>query len=198
MAVSRHRKRLRVLSHLMLVARISMPCLLLSMGFNPRYSRLVKGISMPVTAEEIAFSAWQESSRKDIERAFGVLQCRFQVMARPFHAMSLDKMSTTVSTCLIMHNMSVSDRVMEGNVHRVYDPCANVFNDGLCCEDVQDMAENNAEHGAANNDNHVAHAAIGIANAENEFVIQNMIARQENWRDLSDTDEHGRLHAALM
>ena len=49
-----------------------------------------------------------------------------------------------------------------------------------------------------NNDNHIAHAAIGIANEENEFVIQNMIARQENWRDLSDTDEHGRLHAALM
>ena len=83
-------------------------------------------------------------------------------------------------------------------MHTVYDPCANVFNDGLC-EDVQKIAENNAEYGAANNINHIiAHAAIGIANAENEFVIQNMIARQENWRDLSDTDEHGRLHAALM
>jgi Plant transposon protein len=166
-------------------------------GIYPRYSRFVKGIPMPVTAEEIAFSAWQESCRKDIERAFGVLQCRFQVMARPFHAMSLVKMSNTVSACLIMHNMAVSDRVMEGNVHAVYDPCANVFNDGLC-EDVQDIAENNAEFGAGNNENQLAHAAIGIANAGNEFIVQNMIARQENWRDLSDTDEHGRLHAALM
>jgi Plant transposon protein len=158
----------------------------------------VKGISMPVTAEEIAFSAWQESSRKDIERAFGVLQCCFQVNARPFHAiMSLDKLSTTVSACLIMHNMSISDRVMEGNVHTVYDPCANVLNDGLC-EEVQEFAENNAEYGAANNDNRIAHAAIGIANAENEIVVENMIARQANWKGLSDTDEHGRLHAVLM
>ena len=55
-------------------------------GIYPRYSRFVKGISMPVFSEEIAFSAWQESSRKDIERAVGVLQCRFQVMARPSYS----------------------------------------------------------------------------------------------------------------
>ena len=151
-------------------------------GIYPIYSRFVEGISMPVTAKEVAFSAWQELSGKDIERAFGVLQCCFQVMAQPFHAMSLDKMSTTVvSDCLIMHNMSVSDRVMEGNVHPVYGPCANVFNDGLS-EGVQEFTENNAEYGAANNDNQVAHAAIGIANVENEFIVQqNMIARQANW-----------------
>ena len=79
----------------------------------------------------------------------------------------------------------------------MYDPCANVFNDGLC-EDVQEITENNTEYGAANNYNQIVHAAIGIANAENESFAQNMIARQENWRDLSNTDEHGRLHAALM
>ena len=47
----------------------------------PRYSQFVKGIPMPLTAQEIPFSEWQESSQKDIKRAFGVLQCHFQVMA---------------------------------------------------------------------------------------------------------------------
>jgi hypothetical protein len=80
-----------------------------------------------LTVQEIAFSEWQESSQKDIERAFGVLQCRFQVMARPFHAISLVEMSNTVSAYLIMHNISVLDRVMDGNVHAVYDPGERTF-----------------------------------------------------------------------
>ncbi len=51
-------------------------------GIYPPYSRFVKGIQVPVSALEKAFTAWQEAARKDdIERAFGVLQCRFQVMA---------------------------------------------------------------------------------------------------------------------
>jgi hypothetical protein len=155
---------------------------------------------MPLTAQEIAFTEWQESSRKDIERAFGVLQCRFQVMARPFHAISLVKMSNTVSACLIMHNMSVSDRVMDGNVHAVYDPGELVGNDGYL-DEVQELTENNNEYHAANANNGnqgEQPAAIGLANAGNEFIVQNMIARQANWQSLSDTDEHSRLHAALM
>ena len=169
-------------------------------GIYPRYSQFVKGIPMPLTAPEIAFSEWQESSRKDIERAFGVLQCRFQVMARPLHAFSLDKMSNTVSACLIMHNMSVSDRVMDGNVHAVYDPGELVYNDGYL-DEVLELTENNNEYAAAANNNGNQGeqlAAIGIANAGNETIVQNMIARQANWQNLSDTDEHSRLHAALM
>jgi hypothetical protein len=154
---------------------------------------------MPLTVQEIAFSEWQKSPQKDIERAFGVLRCRFQVMARPFHAISLVKMSNTVSACLIMHNMSVSDRVMDGNVHAVYDPGEVVFNDGHL-EDALEMTENNGEYAAAvNNGNQGEQSAtIGLSNAGNEFIIENMIARQANWQNLSDTNKHSCLQAALM
>ncbi len=63
------------------------------------------------------------------------------------------------------------------------------------------MTENNNEYAAAANNNGNQGeqlAAIGIANAGNETIVQNMIARQANWQNLSDTDEHSRLHAALM
>jgi hypothetical protein len=53
-------------------------------GIYPPYSRFVKGIQMPLTDEEKRYTSWQEAAKKDIERAFGVLQCRLQVMARPF------------------------------------------------------------------------------------------------------------------
>ncbi len=129
-----------------------------------------------------------------------MLQCLFQVMvAQPFHAISLVKMSDTVSACLIMHNMSVSDRVMDGNVHAVYDPGELVLSDGHL-EDVLEMTEYNDEYAAAANNGNQGEqeATIGLANAGNEFIIENMIARQANWQNLSDTNEHSCLHAALM
>jgi hypothetical protein len=120
-------------------------------------------------------------------------------MARPFHAISLVKMSNTVSACLIMHNMSVSDSVMDGNVHAVYDPGELVFNYGHL-EDVLEMTEYNDEYAAAaNNCNQGEQSAtIGLANVGNEFIIENMIVRQANWQNLSDTNEHSRLHAAAL
>jgi hypothetical protein len=48
---------------------------LLSDGAYPRYSRFVKAIKQPISNRDRKFSAWQESARKDIERAFGLLKC---------------------------------------------------------------------------------------------------------------------------
>ncbi len=53
-------------------------------GIYPQYSRFVKGIQLPVTNAEKSFTGWHEAAQKDIERAFGVLQGRFQVTTRPF------------------------------------------------------------------------------------------------------------------
>ena len=99
-----------------------------------------------------------------------------------------------------MHNMSVSDRVMDGNVHAVYDPGDLVFNDGHLEDEVLEMTENNNDYAAAaNNGNHSEQpAAIGLAIAGNQFIIQNMTARQANWQNLSDCHEHSCLHSALM
>jgi hypothetical protein len=182
-------------------------------GIYPPYSRFVKGIQVPVSASEKAFTAWQEAARKDIERAFGVLQCRFQVMARPFHAHSLVKMSNTVSACLIMHNMCVSDRVMDGNVYAIYDPSHNNVEEQLPIGiDMVAIANKNSEyhrqqqqeadpeyHAEVETENYYEEiqAPIGLANAGNEFVVQHMLARQANWKELNDRYEHGRLHAAL-
>jgi Plant transposon protein len=42
-------------------------------GIYPRYSRFVRGITEPIGETESRFTAWQEGSRKDIERAFGAV-----------------------------------------------------------------------------------------------------------------------------
>jgi hypothetical protein len=43
-------------------------------GIYPKFSRFVKTVKEPVTHQQRVFASWQESARKDIERAFGVLQ----------------------------------------------------------------------------------------------------------------------------
>jgi hypothetical protein len=49
----------------------------LANGIYPKWATFVKTISSPVLPKEVEFVKAQEGCRKDIERAFGVLQQRF-------------------------------------------------------------------------------------------------------------------------
>jgi hypothetical protein len=91
-------------------------------GIYPKYSRFVKGMKEPITRQERIMTAWQESARKDIERAFGILQAKWQWIARPIHLHNLTDISNRVAACLILHNMLVSDRIMDGDVNARYNP----------------------------------------------------------------------------
>ncbi len=164
-------------------------------GIYPQYSRFVKGIHLPVTETEKSFTAWQEAARKEVERAFGVLQARFQVMSWPFQGHSLNKISNIVSACLIMHNMCVSGRVMDGNIYAVYNPGHNVENEQQILEDLLGILidNNNTREG----EDEIL-ARNGLANSNNEFVVHHMLARQTNWQALNDRNEHARLHSALL
>jgi Plant transposon protein len=88
-------------------------------GIYPKYSRFVCGFKEPITNEECCFNGWQEGARKDIKQAFGVVQCKWKAIAFPMQERSLTGIGNMVSTCLIFHNMGVSDRV-RGNVNVCY------------------------------------------------------------------------------
>jgi hypothetical protein len=172
-------------------------------GIYPPYSRFVKGIQLSVTDSEKSFTVWQESARKDIEQAFGVLQARFQVMSRPFHRHSLRKLGKIVSECLIMHSMCISDSVMSGNAYAVYNPCYNVDDDNeedrileedrICIEE-----NNNHDDDKLGPPGRHGRAQIGLANTDNEFVQQHMLACQTRRRGLNDRNEQACLHSALI
>ena len=111
----------------------------------PDYSRCVTKILKPLTEPEKKFTAWQEASRKDIERAFGVLQCKFQYVACPIHDMHLGAISVKTATCIILHNMRVSDRVM-GDVRSRYNPSEGTAKFEV---DMEAPPNLNEVHGAA-------------------------------------------------
>jgi hypothetical protein len=49
----------------------------------PNWSIFVKTINAPASLKAKHFATAQEAQRKDVERAFGVLQARFQIVRQP-------------------------------------------------------------------------------------------------------------------
>jgi len=170
-------------------------------GIYPQYSRFVKAFKVPVTDRERKFSQWQEACRKDIERAFGVLQGKFQCMARPFHQMTLSLVGTRVAACLILHNMCVSDRVMDGDVHARYKPDNTVIGenekfDKPTSDMVYEQSLNRKRKKKKIQVQEKELSTIGIHEG-NEYTI-NMVTRKDRWAELQDTDEFVRLNKAIM
>ena len=63
----------------------------------------------------------------NIERAFGVLQAKFQFLARPFVLQDLKLIECTTTCCLTLHNMCVADGVMSGDVRARHNPAADLL-----------------------------------------------------------------------
>jgi hypothetical protein len=51
----------------------------------------------------------QEACRKDVERAFGVLQARFGIIEQPGRGWKHANMQKIMTTCVILHNMIIND-----------------------------------------------------------------------------------------
>jgi hypothetical protein len=189
-------------------------------GIYPKYSRFVKGIKDPINEQECAYTGWQEAARKDIERAFGVLQCQWQFMRKPVELLDLELVTMRVKSCLILHNMGVSDRVMDGDVTAVYNP-TNI----LLLEGAAEGVRNKSDGGSlstATNDGHSTDVVLPetggvydspiapptnrkrgrsvspVDDGENPIAIDGSMDRTVRWGKLSDPVEHIRLRTALM
>ena len=55
------------------------------------------------------FAERQEVVRKDVERAFGVLQSRFAIVRGPTRNMGRGELGMIMKACIILHNMIVED-----------------------------------------------------------------------------------------
>jgi hypothetical protein len=55
------------------------------------------------------FAKEQEASRKDVERAFGVLQSCWAIICHPAKAWSVQQMWEVMTACVIMHDIIVEE-----------------------------------------------------------------------------------------
>ncbi|XP_048490536.1 uncharacterized protein LOC125492298 [Beta vulgaris subsp. vulgaris] len=92
----------------------------LAYGIYPQWAAFIPTISLPQNEKESLFSQNQESKRKDVERAFGVLQARFPIIRQPALARDKEMLGKIMIACIIMHNMVVEDERDSYSLH--FDP----------------------------------------------------------------------------
>ncbi|XP_020873755.1 putative nuclease HARBI1 [Arabidopsis lyrata subsp. lyrata] len=78
-------------------------------GIYPEWATFVKSIPGPQHPKHRLFAKRQEGARKDVERAFGVLQARFAMIKNPALLWKKGKLAYIMRACLILHNMIVEN-----------------------------------------------------------------------------------------
>uniref|UniRef100_A0A0D3BTH8 DDE Tnp4 domain-containing protein n=1 Tax=Brassica oleracea var. oleracea TaxID=109376 RepID=A0A0D3BTH8_BRAOL len=81
----------------------------LTLGIYPKWSTFIQSIPIPQDPKAILFAQHQEAARKDVERAFGVLQARFVIVKNPALFWDKGKIGKIMRACIILHNMIVED-----------------------------------------------------------------------------------------
>ena len=90
-------------------------------GIYPKWATFVKTIPSPKGNNQIHFAKSQESARKDVERAFGVLQARFAIVRGPARLWKLEVLKDIMKACIILHNMIVEDERNANELDFTYD-----------------------------------------------------------------------------
>ena len=169
-------------------------------GMCPSHSRFIKSYKEPIGEEEKALTSWQEAARKDIERAFGVLQAKFQFLARPIVLHDLKLIEEVVTCCLILHNMCVADRVMDGDTGAKCNPA-----NSLELEEAE-TAEYSAEfhhmresqnNGSSTSTTVSEQSAAVVGGGLVDKAAGTLVTGRDRWRNPLDKDEHARLSNAL-
>ncbi|XP_074323849.1 uncharacterized protein LOC141660759 [Apium graveolens] len=75
----------------------------------PDWATFVKTIPRPQSEKRKLFSKYQESQRKDVERAFGVLQSYFTIIRGPTRFWDIEDLGRIMRACIIIHNIIVED-----------------------------------------------------------------------------------------
>ncbi|XP_056850910.1 uncharacterized protein LOC108825135 [Raphanus sativus] len=78
-------------------------------GIYPKWATFIQSIPLPQGRKAVLFAKTQEAVRKDVERAFGVLQARFAIVKNPARCWDILKIGKIMRACIILHNMIVEN-----------------------------------------------------------------------------------------
>nr|GEW84725.1 protein ALP1-like [Tanacetum cinerariifolium] len=74
-------------------------------GIYPQWATFVKSFMVANDVKHAYFKKRQEGARKDVERAFGVLQGRWGIIQQPARQYHVNPIRRIMYSCIIMHNM---------------------------------------------------------------------------------------------
>jgi hypothetical protein len=78
-------------------------------GINPNWATLIKGVHEPLNEKQKLFTKKQAEYRKDVKRAFVVLQAKFTIVKGPTRLWYAEELKHIMTCCVILHNMTVED-----------------------------------------------------------------------------------------
>ncbi|GJW70205.1 nucleotide-binding alpha-beta plait domain-containing protein, partial [Tanacetum coccineum] len=84
-------------------------------GIYPQWAQwatFVKSFTVANDAKHAYFKKRQEGARKDVERAFGVLQGRWGIIQQPARSYHVNTLRRVMYSCIILHNMILKDQKM--------------------------------------------------------------------------------------
>jgi hypothetical protein len=144
-------------------------------GIYPELARFVKTLSQPIGPEQARYAKWQERTRKDIERGFGVLQSKFRFLVQKVELWSIQDIVSLVNCSILLHNWMVTVRVSrnESESSDLYDLGDGSVNTGDVDANTGDGGANsgngsaNTGDGGANSGNGSANTGYGGANSGN-------------------------------
>ncbi|XP_057790696.1 uncharacterized protein LOC131007794 [Salvia miltiorrhiza] len=149
-------------------------------GIYPQWAAFIKSIPAPQLRKHQLFAQHQEAARKDVERAFGVLQARFAFIKRPCLIWDRDIMGKIMIACIIMHNMIMEDE--RSNYLNYHDPT----------EFIEDRLRQNtrrSEDGEETND--FMHSTNRIASLASYMRTRSQLRNREDHSSLlHDLIEH--------
>jgi hypothetical protein len=91
-------------------------------GIYPKWSCFVQTIHEPQDEKRFHFAMMQKFTRKDVERAFGVLQSRFAIIWNPSRHWNMTIIDDIMVTCVILHNMIIEDE-SDTCLETLFEPC---------------------------------------------------------------------------
>ncbi|KAH7537547.1 hypothetical protein FEM48_Zijuj03G0104600 [Ziziphus jujuba var. spinosa] len=86
----------------------------LSDRIYPEYATLIQTISEPSSIKEKLFTRYQDTVRKDVKRAFRVLQSRWNIVKGPARMWNVRDLGKIMKTCIILHSMIIESEHSQG------------------------------------------------------------------------------------
>ena len=149
----------------------------------------------PLGVGEHKFKKWQEAMRKCIERAFGVLQIKFQCLKNPCRKHDLKDAEDMMMACICLHNMMVEHRIER---HETEDSnFYQIVEDESLPVAVDSIQSQVNKHYAGRADELSNEVAEQIRNYRRTFVDRRRVILEARWGQLHDIKEHNRLTAAI-
>nr|GEV71036.1 protein ALP1-like isoform X1 [Tanacetum cinerariifolium] len=81
-------------------------------GIYPQWATFVKSFTVANDAKHAYFKKHQEGARKDVERAFGVLQGSWGIIQQPTRSYHVNTLRRVMYSCIKLHNIILKDQNM--------------------------------------------------------------------------------------